>query len=115
MRSACEKGHAMTHLVGACEKGGAVAHLSSACEKGGAKPAPGQCFGWTMSDRKGKRARLSPVLLAPPNPWGGGDRHFGSRYHIYEWCCVLSLTHMHSQSWGSAVDALNATYPTPST
>ena len=28
---------------------------------------------------------------------------------IYEWCCVPSLTHMHSQSWGSAVDALNAT------
>ena len=70
--SACEKGHAMTHLVGACKKGDAVAHHSSACEKGGAKPAPGQCFGWTMSDRKGKRARLSPMLLAPPNPLGGG-------------------------------------------
>ena len=28
---------------------------------------------------------------------------------------TISLTHMHSQSWSSAVDALNATYLTPST
>ena len=35
--------------------------------------------------------------------------------NMHEWCCVPSLTHMHSQSWGSAVDALNATYSTPST
>ena len=27
--------------------------------------------------------------------------------------CVPSLIHIHSQSWGSAVDALNTTYPLP--